>query len=365
MNIKEQLLDLKPYQPGKPIEEVKREYGLEKIVKLASNENPYGCSDNAKEAVKNSLDSFAIYPDGYATELREKLAKHLDVEGTQLLFGNGSDDVIHIIAAALLAPGKNTVMAHPSFSQYKHNAIIEGAEVREVELIDGHHDLDGMLAQIDENTEIVWVCSPNNPTGVYVNSEKLHAFLKQVPSHVLVIMDEAYYEFAVDEQDYPDTVSLLNDYPNLLILRTFSKAYGLGGLRVGYAIGNRDFINKIEPVRQPFNSNRVGQLAAAAALDDQDFITAYVEKNKKGLQQFYTFCKENNLAYYPSFGNFILINFEQPGDDVFHYLLERGFIVRSGNALGFPTSVRITVGTEEQNSELIALLTEMLKNQKN
>ncbi|MCC3358332.1 histidinol-phosphate transaminase [Bacillus sp. REN16] len=365
MNVKEQLLDLKPYQPGKPIEAVKREFGLEKIVKLASNENPYGCSEKAKEAVKNSLDSFAIYPDGYATELREKLAQHLGVDGKQLLFGNGSDDVIHIITTALLAPGKNTVMANPSFSQYKHNAIIEGAEVREVELIDGHHDLDGMLGQIDGNTEIVWVCSPNNPTGVYVSSEKLHAFLKQVPSHVLIIMDEAYYEFAAGEQDYPNTVGLLNDYPNLLILRTFSKAYGLGGLRVGYAIGNHDFINKIEPVRQPFNSNRVGQIAASAALDDQEFIAAYVEKNKKGLQQFFTFCEENHLSYYPSFGNFILINFEQPGDDVFHYLLERGFIVRSGNPLGYPTSVRITVGTEEQNSELIALLTEMLKNQKN
>ncbi|WP_010284172.1 histidinol-phosphate transaminase [Bacillus timonensis] len=365
MNIKEQLLNLKPYQPGKPIEEVKREYGLDKIVKLASNENPYGCSEKAKEAVKNNIDSFAIYPDGYATELREKLAKHLGVDGTQLLFGNGSDDVIHIITTALLAPGKNTVMANPTFSQYKHNAVIEGAEVREVELIEGNHDLDGMLQQIDENTEIIWVCSPNNPTGVYVNSDKLHRFLKQVPEHVLIIMDEAYYEFAAKEQDYPNTVSLLNDYPNLLILRTFSKAYGLGGLRVGYAIGNSDFINKIEPVRQPFNSNRVGQIAASAALDDQDFIKAYVEKNKQGLQQFYKFCEEHKLSYYPSFGNFILINFEQSGDEVFHYLLERGFIVRSGNPLGFPNSVRITVGTEEQNRELIALLTEMLENQKN
>lgn len=365
MNIKEQLLDLKPYQPGKPAEDVKREFGLEKIVKLASNENPYGSSEKAKEAVRNSLDSFAIYPDGYATELREKLAKHLGVDGSQLLFGNGSDDVIHILTTALLAPGKNTVMATPSFSQYKHNAIIEGAEVREVDLIDGHHDLDGMLQKIDENTEIVWVCSPNNPTGLYVSSEKLHTFLKQVPSHVLIVMDEAYYEFAANEEDYPNTVSLLSDYPNLIILRTFSKAYGLGGLRVGYAIGNSDFISKIEPVRQPFNSNRVGQIAAAAALDDQEFIATYVEKNKRGLQQFYTFCEENNLSYYPSFGNFILINFEQPGDDVFHYLLERGFIVRSGNPLGFPTSVRITVGTEEQNKELISILTEMLTNQKN
>ncbi|WP_449536741.1 histidinol-phosphate transaminase [Ferdinandcohnia sp. Marseille-Q9671] len=364
MNIKEQLLELKPYQPGKPIEEVKKEYGLDKIVKLASNENPYGSSEKVKEAVTSSLTSFAIYPDGYATELREKVAKHLGVDGAQLLFGNGSDDVIHILTTALLAPGKNTVMATPSFSQYKHNAVLEGAEVREVEAIDGHHDLDGMLEKIDENTEIVWVCSPNNPSGVYVSSNRLLTFLQQVPKHVLVVVDEAYYEFAANEEDYPDTVALLQDYPNLLVLRTFSKAYGLGGLRVGYAIGNSEFITKIEPVRQPFNTNRVAQAAAIAALEDQDFIATYVEKNKQGLQQFYTFCEENNLTYFPSFGNFVLIHFDRSGDEVFHYLLERGFIVRSGNALGYPSSVRITVGTEEQNNEIIALLTEMLKSNK-
>ncbi|MFT4413087.1 histidinol-phosphate transaminase [Fredinandcohnia humi] len=359
MEVKEQLLNLKPYQPGKPIEEVKREYGLNKIVKLASNENPFGCSESAKEAIRQSLDSLAIYPDGYSTELRDKLTEHLGVDGSQIIFGNGSDEVISVISRALLSPGKNTVMATPTFPQYKHNAVIEGAEIREVELIDGHHNLDGMLKAIDENTRIVWVCSPNNPTGAYVDTEKLSSFISKVPKHVLIVVDEAYYEY-VTEEDYPNTVQLLKDYPNLLVLRTFSKAYGLGGLRVGYGIGNSSFISKIEPAREPFNTNRVAQAAAVAALGDQTFIRDCIEKNKNGLQQFYRFCDQHQLAYYPSFGNFILIDFKRQGNDVFQYLLERGYIVRSGNALGFPTCVRITIGTEQQNNEIIALLSEML-----
>ncbi|MFS0863566.1 histidinol-phosphate transaminase [Fredinandcohnia sp. 179-A 10B2 NHS] len=361
MNVKEQLLNLKPYQPGKPIEEVKKEYGLDNIVKLASNENPFGSSEAAKEAIRNSLDSLAIYPDGYASLLREKLAEHLQVDAPQLIFGNGSDEVISIICRALLSAGKNTVMASPTFPQYKHNAIIEGAEIREVNLIDGHHNLEGMLEAIDENTQVVWVCSPNNPTGVYVNSDKLNTFLRSVPKHVLVVVDEAYYEY-VTEEDYPNTIELLKEYPNLMILRTFSKAYGLGGLRVGYGVGEASFISKIEPAREPFNTNRVAQAAAVAALEDQAFIQECVEKNRNGLQQFYRFCEANELDYYPSVGNFILIDFKQSGNDVFQYLLERGYIVRSGNALGFPTCVRITIGTEQQNNEIISLLNEMLAN---
>ncbi|WP_078546091.1 histidinol-phosphate transaminase [Litchfieldia alkalitelluris] len=360
MEIKAQLLDLKPYQPGKPIEEVKREFGLEKITKLASNENPFGCSEKVKEAITANLDSLALYPDGYSTELRQKLATHLNVEGSQLIFGNGSDEVIQIICRALLAPGKNTVMPAPSFPQYKHNAVIEGAEVREIELIDGNHNLTGMLEAVDENTQIVWICSPNNPTGTYVNEESLFSFVSKVPKHVLIVIDEAYYEY-VDASDFPETINLLKDYDNVMILRTFSKAYGLASLRIGYGIGPSALINKIEPAREPFNTTRLAQFAATAALDDQQFIKECVEKNNKGLQQFYTFCEEHQLSYYKSQGNFILIDFNQQGDTVFQYLLQRGFIVRSGNALGFPTCVRITVGTKEQNQEIISLLTEMLE----
>jgi len=363
MKVKEQLLDLNPYQPGKPIEAVKKEYGLSKITKLASNENPFGCSPLAKSAIKENLDSLALYPDGYAAGLRERLAAHLNVDGTQIILGNGSDNIIQMISRALLAPGKNTVVPTPSFSQYKHNAIIEGAEIREVELVDGQHNLDQMVDAIDENTQVVWVCSPNNPTGTYVAEENLLSFLDRVPQEVLVVLDEAYYEY-VDASDYPESIPLLEKYPNLMILRTFSKAYGLAALRVGYGISNAALIQKLEPAREPFNTNRLSHFAAVAALDDQQFIQNCVEKNKQGLKQFYSFCEAHNLSYYESQGNFILIDFKQQGDTIFQYLLERGIIVRSGNALGFPTSVRITVGSEKQNKEIIEVLTEMLQTNK-
>ncbi|MDF0726233.1 histidinol-phosphate transaminase [Cytobacillus sp. S13-E01] len=359
MKIKEQLKNLKPYQPGKPIEEVKRQYGLDKITKLASNENPFGFSKQAKIAIQNSIESLAIYPDGYAADLREKFAGHLEVSPKQIIFGNGSDEILQIICRSLLSPGKNTVMATPTFPQYRHNAIIEGADCREVELIDGYHDLEGMLAQIDKETAVVWLCSPNNPTGTYIKENNLLAFLNQVPSEVLVVVDEAYYEYT-QVDDYPETIKLIDQFPNLIVLRTFSKAYGLAGLRIGYGIAQSSLITQIEPAREPFNTSKMAQVAALAALDDQQFIIECAKKNKQGLEQYYTFCNEQGLFYYPSEGNFILIDFNRPGDEVFQYLLERGYIVRSGNALGFPTSVRITVGTKEQNEGIISILTEML-----
>ncbi|MBO1513852.1 histidinol-phosphate transaminase [Metabacillus bambusae] len=359
MQIKEQLLSLKPYQPGKPIEEVKKEFNLTKVVKLASNENPYGCSEKAKQAILDELDQLAIYPDGYSALLRTQVAKHVGVNEDELLFGNGSDEVVQIICRALLSPQKNTVMATPTFPQYKHNAVIEGAGIREVPLVDGDHDLDAMLTQIDENTTVLWVCTPNNPTGTYVKKQELLDFLSKVPKHVLVVVDEAYYEYVVAE-DYPQTVPLLNDYPNLMILRTFSKAYGLAALRVGYGIANADLIRKIEPAREPFNTSRVAQAAAIAALEDPAFVSECSDKNKQGLQQFYQFCEDLKLDFYPSEGNFILIDFKRDSDEVFNALLKKGYIVRSGNALGFPTHLRITVGTEQQNAEIIEILKEFV-----
>lgn len=360
MQVKPQLIPLKPYEPGKPIDEVKRELGLEKVIKLASNENPFGCSEKAKEAIREELNQMHIYPDGYAYEIRQKVAEHLNVNKEQLIFGNGSDEVILILCRALLSPNKNTVMAHPSFSQYKHNALIEGAEIREVPLSNGEHDLDEMLKQIDDNTAIVWVCNPNNPSGNYIDKDRFLTFLKAVPEDVLVVSDEAYHEYVV-APDYPDTISLLNQFPNLMVLRTFSKAYGLASLRIGYGVANEEFIKLLDPARPPFNTSTIAQAAALAALDDQQFIQTCSEKNREGLQQFYSFCDEHNLKYYPSQANFILIDFERSGDEVFQYLLERGYIVRSGIPLGFPTAIRITVGNKEENAEIIDCITEMLE----
>ena len=256
-------------------------------------------------------------------------------------------------------------MATPSFSQYKHNAIVENAECREIPLTaDGNHDLDAMLAAIDGNTGIVWLCTPNNPSGVYIAERDLIPFLEAVPKDVLVVLDEAYREYVVAE-DYPDSLEIIEKYPNVIVLHTFSKIYGLASFRVGYAIADKEVIAKLNPVREPFNVNTFGQWVSVAALNDQEFVEACRGKNREGIQQYYDFCEEEKLSYYPSQGNFILIDFSMNGDEVFQYLMSKGYIVRSGVALGFPSCVRITVGTKEQNegiiSELRGLLAEKRK----
>jgi histidinol-phosphate aminotransferase len=359
MRWKEQLLKLKPYQPGKSISEVKRQYGLTQIVKLASNENPFGSSEKVENVIAGYAGKFSMYPDGYATELRTHLADHLGVKEGEIILGNGSDEIIQMIARGLLTPGTKTVMAAPTFPQYKHNGIIEGCEITEIPLIDGAHDLDEMAAAIDERTSVVWLCSPNNPTGIYITEEELTAFMARVPSDVLVVLDEAYYEYVAAE-DYHDSLRLLTQYKNLIILRTFSKIYGLASFRVGYGIAHEETITALEPVREPFNVNSLAQAAAIAALMDQEFVDECKKENRAGLEQFYQFCDNAGLSYYPSQGNFILIDFKKDGQEVFQFLLERGYIVRSGTALGFPTSVRITIGSKEQNQGLIEIIKEYL-----
>lgn len=359
MRFKEQLLTLTPYQPGKSIESVKKEYNLEKIVKLASNENPFGCSPKVMAARQADLVSMEIYPDGYATTLRDKLASFLQVEPEEIILGNGSDNLIQIISRALLHPNASTVMAAPTFSQYKHNAVIEGAIVKEVPLINGEHDLDGMLAAIDEQTNVVWVCSPNNPTGTYISEKSLTAFLDKVPSEVLVVLDAAYEEYVVAD-DYYDSTKLTRKYPNLIVLRTFSKIYGLASIRVGYGVANASIIRALEPAREPFNVNSFGQALAAVAIEDQNFVEECQTKNRQGLNQFYNFCEQHRLSYFPTQTNFILIDIRTDSDIAFQYLLERGYIVRSGKALGFPTALRITVGSTEQNEGVLKVLGEFL-----
>ncbi|WP_066312880.1 histidinol-phosphate transaminase [Bacillus sp. FJAT-29814] len=360
MRWKQQLLQLTPYQPGKSIESVKRQFNLEKIVKLASNENPFGCSKNAQSALLGNVSSLAIYPDGYATILREKLASFLQVDGDELIFGNGSDNLIQMISRALLHPEASTVMSRNTFSQYKHNAVIEGAIIKEVPDVDGEHDLPAMLEAIDDQTNVVWVCSPNNPTGTYIPEGKLISFLEKVPPHVLVVLDEAYFEYVIAD-DYYDSIQLTRQYPNLIVLRTFSKIYGLAALRVGYGVANRAIIKALEPAREPFNVNALAQIAASAAIDDQEFVEQCRNRNRQGLAQFYDFCAAHNLNYFPTQTNFILIDFKVDADRVFQFLLERGFIVRSGKALGFPTAVRITVGSAEENEGVLAALKEFLE----
>ncbi|MCZ8532313.1 histidinol-phosphate transaminase [Psychrobacillus psychrodurans] len=361
MKFKQQINGLHAYQPGKTSDEVKKMFNLEKVTKLASNENPYGASPKVQEYFANANLDFAIYPDGYASNLRTAVANHLNISEKQLLFGNGSDENILIVSRAILRPGLNTIMADLTFGQYKHNAIVEGAEVREIALTNnGEHDLNNMLAAIDENTAIIWVCNPNNPTGTLTPSDKLKDFIEKVPKDVLIVLDEAYTEYITDN-NYKDSLGLLENHPNILIMRTFSKAYGLASFRIGYAIGSEEVIAQLEPTREPFNNTIISQKVALIGLEDQAFIELCKEKNNTGKAQFVAYCEERNLDYFPSQTNFILMEIKANSDVVFQGLMKRGFIVRSGNALGKPGYLRITIGTEQQNSELLEKLDEVLK----
>ncbi|MGM9987397.1 MAG: histidinol-phosphate transaminase [Bacillaceae bacterium] len=356
MYVKDQILTLQAYTPGKPTEAVMKEHGLEKVVKLASNENPFGCSEKAMEALLSLQGKFAIYPDGDSIVLREKVASFLGVKPRQLLFGSGADEVIQMLSRALLTPTHNIVQATPTFSQYSHHAVIEGAEVRNVPLVNGTHDLDAMLDAIDENTKIVWVCNPNNPTGTYVNTEQLEVFLAKVPSSVFVVIDEAYYEYAVAE-DYPQTLPLLDKYDNVIVLRTFSKAYGLASFRVGYGVASETLMEEINIARLPFNTSMAAQVVATAVLDDQAFIEKCVTENRNGLAKYVAFCEEHGIKYYPSQANFIYMEVNN-SRELFAQLEKKGYIVRA-----FPAGIRITIGTEEENEGLLKELEEVWRQQ--
>lgn len=358
MQPKSTIIGLPVYQPGKPIEEVKRELGLDDVIKLASNENPFGCSEQAKEAIVNELNQTSIYPDGGAVQLTEAVAKHLGVGTDQIIFGAGSDEVILMIARAFLTPGDETIMADQTFPQYKHNAKIEGAVCIEVPLVDGTHDLEGMLSRVTPRTKIVWVCNPNNPTGTIVKHADLVSFLDRIPSHVLVVLDEAYVEYVTDP-DYPDSLALLRQYNNLLLLRTFSKIYGLASLRIGYGVGQPDVIRNVNQVREPFNTSRYAQAAALAAILDQQFIEDCRDRNAEGIRYLEEEFARLGLPSFPAHGNFIMVDVQRPAKQVFDGLLSKGIIVRDGHRL-FPTWIRITIGSRSQNEAFIQALEQVL-----
>jgi histidinol-phosphate aminotransferase len=359
MQPKPNIVHLPVYQPGKPVEDVKRELGLTEVIKLASNENPFGSSPKAKEAIAREMENISIYPDGAAVELTNAIAKRFGVNTDQVIFGAGSDEIILMIARAFLVPGDETIMADQTFPQYKHNVQIENATIIEVPLKEGTHDLKAMAERVTDKTKVVWVCNPNNPTGTINTADEVELFLSKVPSHVLVVLDEAYCEY-IDDPSFPDGLKLLAKYPNVILLRTFSKIYGLASLRIGYGIGRPDVIRSINQVREPFNTSRFGQAAALAALQDDEFIAFCREENKKGLAYFNRSFAELGLQAFPAYGNFIMVDVKRSGQEVFDALLRKGVIVRAGHKL-YPTYVRITVGSQEQNEKVIAALTTVLQ----
>lgn len=355
MDGKKALQQLAPYKQGMQTEQVRKTYNLHRIVKLASNENPYGYSEQLKNEFPNILGELNIYPDGHSAKLRASLSTKLGINEDQLIFGNGSDELVQIISRTFLYPGVNTVMATPTFPQYKHNALIEGATIKEVPTVEGYHDLNGMLQAIDENTKVVWVCSPDNPTGTILPRDEFYQFMDQCPHDVLVVLDEAYYEF-IDEESRLDALSTLSTYKNLILLRTFSKAYGLAALRVGYGIMNEDIVGKLNIVRGPFNTSAISQKAALIALEDQTFIDEVTAKNKTVKLSFGKFLDQIGWFYYPSQTNFMLVSTPISGNETYQYLIENGFIIRPGELLGYENTIRITIGNEEDMKQLQDLL---------
>ncbi|NBD22571.1 histidinol-phosphate transaminase [Paenibacillus glycinis] len=358
MQPKQSIVSLPVYQPGKPIEEVKRELGLKEVIKLASNENPFGSSEHAKAAIIKELENISIYPDSFSTELTAAVAEYLGIERNQIIFGAGSDEVILMLARAFLSPGDETITADETFSQYRHNAVIEGASIIEVPLRDGTHDLPAMLAKVTERTKIIWVCNPNNPTGTIVRHAELDAFIRQVPSNVIVVLDEAYIEYVMDE-DFPDSLALMREFNNVILLRTFSKIYGLASLRIGYGAGHADLIRMINQVREPFNTTRMAQAAAAASLADDEFLQSCRARNAEGKAYMYREFDRLGLHYFEAHGNFIMVDVKIPSGQAFDGLLRRGVISRARWA-HYPTYIRITIGSQEQNEAFVAALESVL-----
>ncbi|NOJ69027.1 histidinol-phosphate transaminase [Paenibacillus alvei] len=359
MQPKNSIVHLPVYQPGKSVDEVKRELGLDRIIKLASNENPFGSSEQAKQAILQEVNNMSIYPDGAARALTDAVAAHLDVERKQLIFGAGSDEIILMICRAYLVPGDEIVIADQTFPQYKHNAEIEGAVTIEVPLKDGAHNLDAMLAAVNDRTKIVWICNPNNPTGTIVSADELDQFVARVPAHVMVVLDEAYCEYVTDP-NFRDGLELVRRYSNVVSLRTFSKIYGLASLRIGYGIGHPDVIHTINQVREPFNTTRFAQAAALAAVQDQAFIEDCRQKNAVGIQYVQQQFARMNLDSFPAHGNFIMVDVGFSAIEVFNALLRRGIITRAGHSK-YPQHIRITIGSQEENEAMVQALEEALE----
>ena len=353
---------LSPYVPGKPVETLARELGLDPagIVKLASNENPLGPSPRALEAIRAALGEITRYPDGSGFALKAKLAERFGLRSEQITLGNGSNDILDLVARAWLAPGRNAVFSQYAFAVYPISTQAVGAEGRVVPARDYGHDLEAMLAAIDDNTRVVFIANPNNPTGTWFGPAALEAFLDRVPADVLVVLDEAYIEFT-EPGELPNGLDYVARYPNLLVSRTLCKAYGLAGLRVGYAVSSVQIADVLNRVRQPFNVNSLALVAACAALDDSEYLEAGRRLNRAGMAQLEAGLAALGLRWIPSRGNFLAVDFARDAAPINQALLERGVIVRPIAGYGLPNFLRISIGTEAENARLLEALAQVLR----
>jgi histidinol-phosphate aminotransferase len=351
---------LEPYQPGKPIEELEREYGVKNAIKLASNENPLGASPQAIAAARAALGEIARYPDGNGFILKRALARRYGLAVEQIVLGNGSNDILELVARAFVTPQNEVVFSQHAFAVYPIVTQAVGARAVVTPAKSWGHDLEAMRAAVNDRTRVVFVANPNNPTGTWLGRAELEGFLAGLPGHVIAVLDEAYFEY-VQEGDYPDGSQWLGRFPNLIVARTFSKVYGLAGLRVGYGLMGAEIAGILNRVRQPFNVNSVAMAAAAAALDDRGHVARSVKLNTEGMAQLVAGFRVLGLEHIPSVGNFVCVDLKIPARPHYEALLREGVIVRPVGNYGMPNHLRVTVGLPEENGRFLKALETVLR----
>jgi histidinol-phosphate aminotransferase len=350
---------LHPYQAGKPTDELERELGIKNIVKLASNENPLGLSDAVKAVLQKELLNLTRYPDANGFYLKQALAKKYAVEINQITLGNGSNDLLEVIARAFVDTESEVMFSEHAFVVYPLVTQSIGAKAVCVKAKNYGHDLVAMATAITDKTKLIFIANPNNPTGTFLEQNEIKHFLSQVPKNVLVVLDEAYFEYASEDRR-GNAIAWIAQYPNLIVTRTFSKAYGLAGLRVGYSFSHPDIANILNRVRQPFNCNALALKAAETVLKDEQYLADGVALNNAGMKELCDFFDANGLDYIPSMGNFVTVNVGQSGDEIYQKLLLQGVIVRPVTGYGLPTHLRISIGTEVENQRFKEALTSVL-----
>ncbi len=348
-----------PYKAGKPVDELERELGLTEIVKLASNENALGPGSKAIAAIKNTLPELSRYPDGNGFALKMALAKKLNVSIEQITLGNGSNEILELLARTFLTPELEVVFSQHALAVYPLVTQAVGAKACIAPALNYGHDLLAMLALVNKKTRLVFIANPNNPTGTLLSSIDLKEFIAALPETVICVLDEAYFEF-VDDANKSATIAWLNEYPNLIITRTFSKAYGLAGLRVGYSLSSLEVADLLNRVRQPFNNNALALTAAEAALSDNEYLAETIAMNNKGMNQLTSAFKEMGLSWIPSYGNFVSVNLKQDAMPIYEALLKKGVIVRPVANYEMSDFLRISIGTEQENQFFIKAFKDVL-----
>ncbi|WP_022852529.1 histidinol-phosphate transaminase [Thermodesulfatator atlanticus] len=358
--IKPYLKDFKPYPPGKPIEELRRELGIEgKIVKLASNENPFGPSPKAKEAIIAAASELHRYPDAGAYNLRTALAQKFQVHYEEIVLGNGSNEVLELLVKALIDYEDEALMSEPSFLMYEKFVQASGGQITKIPLKNFRHDLANFTKKVSQKTKIIFLDNPHNPTGSIIYHHDFERFIKDLPENIVVVLDEAYREFNEDPE-IANGLLLKDGKPPVVTLRTFSKAYGLAALRIGYGIMKKELAMVLNAIRQPFNVNLLAQVAAEAALKDEDYLAGILKTFSSERKKLFKALEELGFEPYPSQANFILVNTKKEARPLYEALLRKGVIVRSMEAYGFPTCLRISIGTPEENEFFLARLKEVL-----